>query len=52
VYESAFSVSERSRIPADQFPHPINWFLWAALSLLPIAPIFTHPLYIQRARHQ
>lgn len=52
VYESAFSVTERSRIPTDRFPHPIDWFLWAALSLLPIAPIFIHPLYIQRARHQ
>jgi hypothetical protein len=36
----------------ENWPHPIDWVLWAALSLLPIAPLFTQALLLHRARHR
>lgn len=36
----------------ERFPHPIDWVLWAGLSLIPIAPVFTHPWLLERARHR
>lgn len=34
------------------FPYPINYPMWFTLSLLPIAPIFSHPWLLSRARQQ
>lgn len=57
VYVYAFSqLDDYYSLPAganllgEQFPHPIDWGLWAALSLIPVAPVFTHPWLLQRAR--
>ncbi len=34
------------------WPHPIDWYLWAGLLLLPLAPLFSHPYLLDRTRHQ
>lgn len=58
VYSGAFTIFGRTfyfppdaRLP-NPFPHPIDWSLWLALSMLPIAPMITHPLLLHRARHR
>ena len=35
-----------------KFPHPIDWGLWTGLSVMPIAPLFTHAYFLERARRQ
>lgn len=58
LYSSAFVTYGLSLdLPFDAnipnpFPHPIDWGLWLSLSVLPIAPIFTHPILLERARHR
>lgn len=37
---------------AVQFPHPINWPVWIGVSVLPLVPLFLHPLLIERTRHR
>ena len=32
--------------------YPVRWALWAALSLLPIAPLFSLPYMLEKARRQ
>lgn len=41
-----------TRFAPDTFPYPINYPMWFTLSLLPIAPLFTHPWLVSRARHR
>ena len=36
----------------DRWPHPINWPLWLGLWVLPAAPVFVHPYFLERARHR
>ncbi len=35
-----------------RFPHPINWPLWVAVSVVPLLPFFLHPLMMARIRHR
>lgn len=42
-----FIVAQDWAIP---FPHPINWPLWVGLSVLPILPLFSHPVQLDRWR--
>ena len=49
---SAISLFGGDAVEASTWPYPIDWPLWFGLSIIPIAPIFTHPLQIHWARHQ
>jgi hypothetical protein len=35
-----------------RFPHPINWPMWMAVSIVPLVPFFLHPLIMARIRHR
>jgi hypothetical protein len=35
-----------------RFPHPVNWPLWVAVSVVPLLPFFLHPLMMARIRHR
>jgi len=35
-----------------RFPHPINWPLWAGISVVPLLPFFLHPLMLARIRNR
>ena len=35
-----------------RFPHPVNWPLWIAASVVPLVPAVLHPLLLERVRHQ
>lgn len=35
-----------------RFPHPVEWSIWLGVSVLPLVPLYLHPLLLERIRHQ
>ena len=43
-----FDIMNQSYVP---FTHPVDWVLWAGLSLFPVLPLFSLPYRIDAMRH-
>jgi len=53
VYVDAHHYMPGANIGPNQFElYPVRWALWLALSLLPVAPLFSLPYMLEKARRQ
>lgn len=53
LFSEAYTFLDVANFPGEhRWPHPINWAMWLGISMLPIAPFFSHAYLLQRARHQ
>jgi hypothetical protein len=52
MFVRAYNPYELANVLGDRWPHPINWPMWIGLSVLPVAPLFAHPYFLERARHR
>lgn len=53
TYVDGHNYQPNANIGPNQFDlYPVQWALWVALSLLPIAPLFSLPYLLEKARRQ
>jgi len=51
-YVEKWDVGIQAQDWATRFPHPVEWSVWVGASILPLVPLYLHPLLLERIRHQ